>query len=303
VDPVTGTVAQAALKRRHLLVGSLAVMSGGTSVGCTSKAARSGRPAGPTSSPQCPPWECLQQPRLAAAAGLLAGRPGVLGILVRDRRTGGVWRAGRPDYLTWAASTVKLAIAVDLVERSRTGEVALDAAAGSQIADMLTASDDAAATSLWNRYRGESMVSRFRGTYGMARLAFGAGLPRTWSSLRCSTDDLAALMSYVLDRLDPDDRAYLVDTMRAVAPVQRWGAWSAGEPAQPGTTNGWAIGPDSAKRPVTNTVGFAGPEQRHVIAAMYEAPAGQPLGAGVHLVSDLVATVFGATVPAPVTAP
>ena len=33
---------------------------------------------------------------------------------------------------------------------------------------------------------------------------------------------------YMLEKLDPADRAYIVDRMRAVAPNQQWGVWGAG---------------------------------------------------------------------------
>jgi hypothetical protein len=36
---------------------------------------------------------------------------------------------------------------------------------------------------------------------------------------------------------------------------------------------------------------------------MYDLPSGARIDAGVHAVSDLVATVFGAATPAPVTVP
>jgi hypothetical protein len=112
------------------------------------------------------------------------------------------------------------------------------------------------------------------------------------------------LMSYVLDRLDPADRALVVDGMRHVGPIQRWGVWAAGAAQQPGTKDGWSIEPDTGgKHWVTNTVGFAGPDARYAVAVMYQLPAGPGIDVGVHLVSDLVATVFGAPTPAPVTVP
>ena len=54
----------------------------------------------------------------AEASAFLARQPGFLGIVVRDRRTDAVWRAGATDHLTWAASTVKLAMVVSLLEQT-----------------------------------------------------------------------------------------------------------------------------------------------------------------------------------------
>ena len=91
--------------------------------------------------------------------------PGRLGVTVLDRRTGAVWAAGSPDHLMWASSTPKLALATNLPERARAGEITLDPAARSQLAAMLAVSDDNAADALWNRYGGAAQLARFR-AYG-----------------------------------------------------------------------------------------------------------------------------------------
>ena len=55
-------------------------------------------------------------------------------------------------------------------------------------------------------------------------------------------------------------------------------------------------------------LGFAGPDERYIVAAMYHVPpsagtAAAGIHLGGHVVSDLVATVFGAPVPAAVSVP
>ena len=73
--------------------------------------------------------------------------------------------------------------------------------------------------------------------------------------------------------------------------------------------NGWSVEPDGGTRHwVADTVGFAGPDERYIVAAMYHLPPSVPttsagIHTGAHAVSDLVATVFGAPVPATVTVP
>jgi hypothetical protein len=260
-------------------------------------------------SPSCGPWDCAQTQRFAAAAAYLAKQPGYLAIVVRDRRTGATWQAGPVDHLTWAASTTKLALATALLENARVGQLTLDATARQQLADMLNWSSDKAADALWDRYHGETLVPRFTGKYGMTTLAFVSGFAHRWGHMKCTPADLAALMGYVLDRLLPDDRAYLVGAMRAVGPVQRWGVWGAGPDLHPGTKDGWSVEPDDGGRHwVADTVGFAGPDERYIVAAMYHLPPSVPttsagIHTGAHAVSDLVATVFGAPVPAAVTVP
>lgn len=295
--PVAVTLGGCADPGRALWSGPAPVAGGGSAT------APAGTPAsaGPSAAVSADP---AQQQRFAAAEALLRGRPGTIGIIVRDRVTGAYWRAGTTDHPTWTASTIKLALVTGLLERSRAGEITLDAAAHQQIADILDFSSDAAATTLWNRYGKDAQVPRFQQAYGMTGLTFVAGFPRIWGHMKCTAEDLMHLMSYVLDRLDPADRALVVDGMRHVGPIQRWGVWAAGAAQQPGTKDGWSIEPDTGgKHWVTNAVGFAGPDARYAVAVMYQLPAGPGIDVGVHLVSDLVATVFGAPTPAPVTVP
>jgi hypothetical protein len=301
----------------------LAVLKGGTSSGHPDARADKGRTASPSApapsaeatpgaatpsapaDPACGPWGCAQQRRFAAAAALIEGKPGYLGIVVRDRQSGAIWRAGTPGHVMWASSTVKLAMATSILERARAGEVTLDSKARAQIAAMFAISDNDAADALWKRYGRDAMITRFQQRYGMTGLRFVPGSPRYWGFVKCSADDLQRLMSYVLDRLDPRDRSYVAGAMRHVGEIQQWGVWAAGPALQPGTKDGWSIESDpGGKHWCTSTVGFAGPDERYVVTVMYHLPPGSgTIGAGVHAVSDLVATVFGAAVPAHVTVP
>ncbi|MBB5874424.1 hypothetical protein F4553_007858 [Allocatelliglobosispora scoriae] len=285
----------------HTSIGRRAVlgMALGALGGCA--ALSPGEPTPPTDpAPSPTPTPDRFQQQLAAATRLVATAPGVLGIVVRDRVEGTSWRAGRTDHPTWTASTIKLAIATGLLERARAGEITLDAKARGQIADMLDFSSDPAATALWNRYGRDSQVPRFRRYYGMTGLTFVDGFARSWGHMKCTTEDLLKLIIHVLTELHPQDRAVLVDGMRTVGPIQRWGVWAAGSDLRPGTKNGWSIEPDGGRKHwVTNTVGFAGPDERYAVAAMLDLPAGRTIGDGVHAVSDVIATVFGAPVPAP----
>ncbi len=262
----------------------------------------------PASSPSASA-SAASPPYLAAVESFIGKRPGYLGMEIRDRQTGRVWRAGATDHLVWTASTVKLGMAVSLLERSRAGQVTLDATARSQIADMLNWSSDNAADALWFRYGGDAFIPRFQSVYGMRRLTFISGFQRYWGHMKCTPDDLAALMSYILTTLNPTDRAYIVSAMRSVGPVQRWGVWGAGPSLRPGNKDGWSVEPDSdGMHWVTNTVGFLGPDERYIVAVMYQLPASLGTGsAAVHTggqaISDLVATAFGSPVPATVSVP
>lgn len=240
----------------------------------------------------------------ARAAAFVKQQPGTFGIVIRDRQTGVVWKAGNTTATTWTASTIKLAIATDLLERHRQGSIALDSTDRANLDKALINSDNDAATALWNRYDGPGMLGRFQQRFGMKTLSVVAGYDAFWRNLRCSAEDLQALMGYVLEKLDPADRAYLTKTLRGVASNQRWGVWAAGSGLDPGNKDGWAQKPVNGRTVwVTHTVGFAGAGERYVIAAMYEQGASGTLGKGAHAVSDAVATYFGAPVPAKITTP
>lgn len=254
-------------------------------------------------------WSCEQSARFAAVEQKLDGLPGPHGYLAvsfTDRTTGRTWTAGDADRPGWTASTIKLAIATDLLEGHRAGRSPLSDADRADMSAMLHSSDNAATDRLWRRHGGDDMLARFRERYGMAGVAFQPGFSdRTyWGFVKCTTADLAALGRYVLDRTDPADRAYLVDALRGVAPNQQWGVWAAGAGQRPGNKDGWSQEKDAyGEHWVTDTVGFAGPDERHVVAIMYQVPPRGTLDDGVHAVSDVAALLFGAPVPAPVDVP
>jgi Beta-lactamase enzyme family len=256
----------------------------------------------PTPTEDCGQWGCAVQHRLTAAAKLVGTEPGRLGVTVLDRRTGAVWEAGTASHLMWASSTPKLALATSLLERQRSGEITLDPTARRQLAAMLAVSDDDAADALWDRYGGASLLPRFRDRYGMTGATFVAGFPQRWGFIKVSAQDLRRLMTYVLTKTNPADRAYLVNAMRTTGSIQHWGVWAAGAGA--GAKDGWSIESDGGTEHwCTSSVGFAGPGERYVVAVMDDLPPGAGIAPGVHATSDVVATIFGTHVPALVTVP
>ncbi|WP_412541882.1 hypothetical protein R8Z50_04855 [Longispora sp. K20-0274] len=247
-------------------------------------------------------WDCSWAPKFAAVEARVKASPGQLGVEVRDRQTGAVWKAGATDKTTWTGSTIKLAMVTSVFERARAGKVTLTAADRKDIADMLAWSSDDAADRIWKKFGRDTMVPGFRDTYGMKGLTFVAGFDRYWGFMKCGPDDLANLMAYVLGALHAEDRAYIVAAMRNVQDIQHWGVWAVGSTQGAGTKNGWSQEIDGGvEHWVTSTVGFAGPAERYVLTVMYSMPAGQDsLALGVHTVSDIPAALFGLRTPAPV---
>lgn len=245
-------------------------------------------------------FDCALGARLAEAGDYLAGRPGTTGIVVHDLRTGAVWHNEHAEDLTWTASTIKLAMVVDLFTRDRAGEIDLDAEDRDLIRAMLHSSDDHAADTLWQRYSGADHTA-FNDNfprYGMTSLRPQPGFSDVhpyWGFQKCTTADLDRLMTHVLTALPAGERAYIVDQMRSVADVQRWGVWGAGPAARPGTKDGWSLEQGGW---VVNTVGFVGDGERYTLAVMNDLGAEGDFDVGRATVTHVADIVFGDYFPA-----
>jgi hypothetical protein len=208
--------------------------------------------------------------RIATADAYLATRPGVVGYVVRDRATGAVYRNAHAGEQVWTASTIKLAMVVDLLTRQRAGAITLTDADNRLIAAMLHSSDDDAADALWSRYGGSDHQAYNNDfpAYGMTGLRPQRGYSATfpyWGFQKATPDDLDRLMNYTLTQLNPVDTAAIVNQLQHVDANQQWGVWGAGPAMTPGNKDGWSL-EDSGW--VVNTVGFAGPGQRYTLAVM-----------------------------------
>lgn len=215
-------------------------------------------------------FDCDMSRRIAAVDSYLNSRPGLTGYVVRDRVTGGVYANEHAEEQVWTASTIKLAIAADLLNRARVGAIGLGPDDRGLLESMLATSNDTAADILWNKYAGFDRMAfnnAFR-AYGMFTLfpqPTATAIYPDWSFQKCTAADLDRLMDNVLNGMHPDDRDYLVGRMRAVDFNQHWGVWGAGERMQPGLKNGWSA---EAGGWVVNSVGFAGPDERYTLAIM-----------------------------------
>ncbi|GGK38075.1 tat pathway signal sequence [Nocardia camponoti] len=217
-----------------------------------------------------PGFDCDMSSRIARVDSYLAGRPGVVGYVLRDRVTGGVYANAHAEDQIWTASTIKLAIAADLLNRARVGAIVLSPDDRFNMEAMLATSNDHAADVLWNKYIGFDRMAynnAFR-MYGMVSLIpqpTATALFPDWSFQKCTAADLDRLMNTILDTMHPDDLAYLLGRMRSVDSNQHWGVWGAGARVQPGLKNGWSAEADGW---VVNSVGVAGQGERYTLAIM-----------------------------------
>ncbi|HEX8869702.1 MAG TPA: tat pathway signal sequence [Lentzea sp.] len=208
-------------------------------------------------------FECGFQKRIVDAKAYAETRPGTVGIVLRDRKTGVTWRNDHAGDMTWTASTIKLAMVVNLLERNRAGKITLTADDRRLMTAMLHSSDDNAADSLWKKYTGTTYNAAFP-KYGMTDLVPQKGYSSTfpyWGFQKCTTNDLDRLINYVLDTVPAEDRGYITGQMRQVGPEQQWGVWG----PDSGTKNGWS---EEEGGWVMNSVGFVGPDARYTVAIM-----------------------------------
>jgi beta-lactamase class A len=210
------------------------------------------------------------QTRVAAADAYLATRPGSIGYVLRDRATGATYRNAHAGDLVWTASTIKLAMVVDLLTRARTGAIALTAADQQLMSAMMHSSDDDAADALWSRFGGpdHTAYNAAFARYGMTDLQPQKGFSDIypyWGFQKSTTNDLDRLVNYVLTSLPPAQTAAIVYELQHVAANQQWGVWGAGPAMAPGNKDGWSLEQGGW---VTNSVGFAGAGQRFTLAMM-----------------------------------
>ena len=226
-------------------------------------------PALPTARAECTA-ACDAQQRVAAADAYLSTRPGTVGYVLRDRKTGAVYRNSHAGDMVWTASTIKLGIVVDLFARQSAGLLRLTDNDIALMGKMLHTSDNDAADTLWTRYGGpdHTIFNNDFPHFGMTRVqpqrGFGDMFPY-WGFQKSTTDDLDQMVNYMLTRLRPNETAWIVSAMQNVDPIQQWGVWGAGPNMTPGNKDGWS---DEQGGWVTNTVGFAGPGQRFTLAVM-----------------------------------
>lgn len=208
-------------------------------------------------------FECKFQQRIQDAEHYAETRPGTVGFVLRDRKTGAMWRNEHAGDLTWTASTIKLAMVVNLLERNRSGKIKLSGEDRRLMTAMLHSSDDEAANTLWKRYSGTTFNAAFP-KYGMTDLVAQRGYSATfpyWGYEKCTANDLDRLINHVLDTVPADDRAYIVGQMRQVGPEQQWGVWG----PDSGAKNGWS---EEDGGWVMNSVGFVGQDERYTLAIM-----------------------------------
>ena len=259
--------------------------------------------ASPTpTAPSCPAtpakFTCAMRTRIAAVQAFLRHRPGVVGVVLRDRSTGAVWENSHAHTPIYMASTSKLAMAAALLTQDQAGVIHLSSEDWSVLHDMLHVSSDTAADTLWFKF-GAPFYTGFFPRIGLASAQYVSApgiTPPYWGEMLCSAADLSRVIGYVLDMPAPL-RRYLVTTLSHVAADQHFGVWGAGIANHPGNKDGWSV-----EQPgwIINSVGFAGPRQRYTLAMLNSLNGHGGYHAGTETITQVAAILFrGHQVQAP----
>ena len=252
-------------------------------------------PAQTTQAPPCPAapagFSCAMRRRIAEVERYLKHRPGMIGIVLRDRSTGAVWRNKYAGSQIYMASTSKLAMAVTLLLQDQAGVIHLSSADRAVMYQMLHVSSDNAADDLWFKYGASFYTSYFPriGLTGAQYLPQAGVTGPYWGEMTCTAEDESRVINYVLNRLPAPLRDYLVYQLRHVAPVQHFGVWGAGAANQPGNKDGWSV-----EKPgwIIDSTGFAGPGERYTLAMMNSLEGEGGYRAGTETVTQVAAILF-----------
>jgi hypothetical protein len=261
-------------------------------------------PASPApAAPACPAtpakFTCAMRTRIAAVQAFLRHRPGVVGVVLRDRSTGAVWENAHAHTHIYMASTSKLGMAVALLMQNQGGVIRLSAGDMAVMQDMLHVSSDTAADTLWFKF-GAPFYTGYFPRIGLANARYVAApgiTPPYWGEMLCTAADLSRVITFVLDDMPASLRDYLVTTLSHVATDQHFGVWGAGSASHPGNKDGWSV-----EQPgwIINSVGFAGPRQRYTLAMMNSLNGHGGYHAGTDTVTEVAAILFrGHQVQAP----
>jgi beta-lactamase class A len=204
--------------------------------------------------------------RLATAlAPVLQHHTGNLAVGVIDRSTGAraVYGGGRPFH---SASIIKADILAVLLLRHQGSETALGAQDQDLVTDMIEASDDDAADTLWNVAGAAGGMAAANARLGLRHTIPGPG--DLWGLTSTTAGDQLALLRDLTTARSPlssGSRAYELGLMRNVEAAQRWGVSAA---ATPGSVyaikDGWLPGGPS-RLWVINSIGALDHEHQKLL--------------------------------------
>jgi hypothetical protein len=235
---------------------------------------------------------------IAAAVTAATGAPGPaqLGIAVLDRTTGklALGRLGAVPFLS--ASVVKLVTSVDILRRTEIGTGTVNPEQRGWIRQALSASDDRAMAKLWNQFGRASTVTEMAGWAHLHDIRPPVDVAR-WEETKLSARDVVATYTYIFTTLNPADRQFVLDSLRAATPLgadkfdQSFGMLAS--PRHPGVAakQGWMKVPPAE---YLHSTGLIGPGDRYVVVVLTKRPVADDWDVGRAAVTAAVARVVSA---------
>ncbi|WP_026361591.1 hypothetical protein [Amycolatopsis nigrescens] len=217
-----------------------------------------------------------------------------VGLAVYDRLAGAPVAGVHGERQFYAASVVKLLIAIDLL---RDAGWPSDDATRETLASLLATSDDGVADALWRDGGGRSIVSDIGGLIGL-RWTTPPNQPREWEMTRTSAVDVVAVYRYIGQDLPTTARDLIVSSLTgpgdaAADGFDQFFGIPAGFPgAEWGVKQGWMR---AAGHLVLHTTGLVGEDGRYLVALLTHQPSATAYERGTDAVTAGAAALAGAT--------
>lgn len=232
-----------------------------------------------------------------ATRAVIDGRSGDISVGVEDLTSGQEWY-WNPNSRFQTASIIKVDILETLLHDAMLNHAPLDADDTDLAQQMIEASSDTAATSLWDEAGGSSGIGAFNARAGLTQTS--PNPDGYWGETMTSVSDQLLILRQLVEPdslLDAGSRDYELGLMENIDAGQNWGV-SAGVPSNVtlALKNGWVpITSDSDWE--INSIGWIDGDGRNYLIAVLTS--GDPSeGYGITTIEDIAARVWSALAPA-----
>lgn len=229
---------------------------------------------------------------IAHAAVVEAGpaeEDGTYSVAVLDRATGELEGNRNRATPLYSASLVKLVVAIDVLQR-RSGGLHVEESDLALIRRSLSASDDDAMNTLWDRFQGAEAVERVAAQLRLTTLRPPSS-PGNWGDTLLSATDMVLLFDHVLTRMPPPERDLIMGALDSASPIAAGGfdqaygfdARAVREPTA--TKGGWMCCRDGEIS--MHSAAVVGPSRRFVAAILSTHAGGSGYSPAKESVTDL----------------
>jgi beta-lactamase class A len=222
--------------------------------------------------------------RLQALLGARSSDVSAYGV---DLRTGRTASFGQGSGMA-TASMVKLDILLTFLLQHQDGGTSPTAGETALATAMITRSDNAAASALWNAVGAGSGIAAANHRFGLGA-ATVPGPSSYWGSTTTNAADQVRLMRLVLSANSPlsaTSRSYALRLLRSVESDQRWGVSAAADTADVALKNGWLPRSVDGGRWVVTSVGAVTSQGDPLVLAVLTRSS-STMDAGITMVEDV----------------